>query len=497
MNILDKFLDRFRSGSQEPSQTVANWSREAASPAPLSYGVEAEAEIRKETALRAEHEPDLILHTKHGDLNLARPEDKQKFRRMVVALQRSTDALTRKDLGEWRRAWQLAINVDYPNRAPLYDIYRDVDADLHLSGCIEQRREFVLAKSFKIVGTDGKENTDARHYFDQEWFKDYCELALESIWWGHSLIELGETTTDSCGCISLSSVEIVPRKHVIPEYHRIVISVGDDWSTGIDYREKPYSDNYIEIGKPDSLGKYLKAAIQTIPKKHALAFWDNFAEIFGMPMRVARTTTRDKEEWNRLQSIMKNSGSNLSIITGMDTEVQFVESGKGDAFKVYDKRIDRANSELSKLAIGQTMTIEDGSSLSQSETHLKIFMNLVNSDARMLRDSVNNKLIPRLIRMGFPLEGCRFEYDEAIDYTPEQQVAYETMISDRFEVDPSYFAEKYNMPVGRRLSSMPRPDDPGDDGSGDDGPDGNNSADGKEGADGKNSGKKGQNAFFD
>ena len=214
-------------------------------------------------------------------------------------------------------------------------------------------------------------------------------------------------------------------------------------------------------------------------------------------MRVARTTTRDKEEWNRLQSIMKNSGSNLSIITGMDTEVQFVESGKGDAFNVYDKRIDRANSELSKLAIGQTMTIEDGSSLSQSETHLKIFMNLVNSDARMLRDSVNNKLIPRLIRMGFPLEGCRFEYDEAIDYTPEQQVAYETMISDRFEVDPSYFAEKYNMPVGRRLSSMPRPDDPGDDGSGDDGPDGNNSADGKEGADGKNSGKKGQNAFFD
>ena len=32
-----------------------------------------------------------------------------------------------------------------------------------------------------------------------------------------------------------------------------------------------------------------------------------------------------------------------------------MESGKGDAYNVYDKRIDRANSELSKLIIGQTI----------------------------------------------------------------------------------------------------------------------------------------------
>ena len=102
----------------------------------------------------------------------------------------------------------------------------------------------------------------------------------------------------------------------------------------------------------------------------------------------------------------------------METEVQFVESGKGDAFNVYDKRIDRANSELSKLTIGQTMTIEDGSSLSQSETHLQVFENLVESDRDMLRDIVNNQLIPRMIKHGFPLKGLRFEWDDAVDYTP-------------------------------------------------------------------------------
>ena len=134
----------------------------------------------------------------------------------------------------------------------------------------------------------------------------------------------------------------------------------------------------------------------------------------------------------------------------LETEIQFVESAKGDAFNVYDKRIDRANSEISKLIIGQTMTIEDGSSLSQSQTHLEVFENLIEDDADFLADIINTQLLPRMVRHGFPVASLRFEWDEAVDYTPEQQIAYETMIADRYDVDPEYFATKYGMPVGER-----------------------------------------------
>ena len=88
-----------------------------------------------------------------------------------------------------------------------------------------------------------------------------------------------------------------------------------------------------------------------------------------------------------------------------------MENAKTDAYNVYDKRVDRSNSELSKLIIGQTMTINHG----------------------------------------FPLQGYHFTWDESIDYTPEQQMEYEKMISDRYEVDGKYFADKYNMPVGERI----------------------------------------------
>ena len=103
------------------------------------------------------------------------------------------------------------------------------------------------------------------------------------------------------------------------------------------------------------------------------------------------------------------------------------------------------------------MTIEDGSSLSQSQTHLQVFQNLVEADADMLRDVINNQLIPRLIRLGFPLIGLRFDWDYSIDYSPEQQIQYETMIADRYEVDPQYFAEKYSMPVGERRNQSVMP----------------------------------------
>ena len=65
-----------------------------------------------------------------------RPSEARRIKDMSVRLQLLTEALTRKDLNDWRRAWQWAVNVDNPNRTRLLNIYTDVDADLHLTGCV-------------------------------------------------------------------------------------------------------------------------------------------------------------------------------------------------------------------------------------------------------------------------------------------------------------------------------------------------------------------------
>ena len=40
-----------------------------------------------------------------------------------------------------------------------------------------------------------------------------------------------------------------------------------------------------------------------------LAFWDTFGEIFGMPMRIARTTSRDQKEIDRLDKMLREAGN--------------------------------------------------------------------------------------------------------------------------------------------------------------------------------------------
>lgn len=409
------------------------------------------AKDRVEDAFRALLGKPQLWHTKFQDIELVGKNNRRQVESILAKLQRTTEALTKGDIQKWRRAWQLAISIESPNRQALYDIYRDTEIDAHLSGCIDQRRGFVMARSFKIEDKNGTPNSSLKHILQQEWFDEFCRLVLTTPYWGHSLIELGDLGTDGDGCLSYNGVQLIDRKYVIPEHHRVITDLGQDWTTGIDYHEPQWQGNLIEVGRPDDLGLFLKASLHCIPKKNVLAAWDVFSEIFGMPLRTATTSSRDQKEIDRISDMMERIGMAGYAVLPTGTDLQIVESAKSDAYNVYDKRVDRANSEISKLIIGQTMTIEDGSSLSQSQTHLKVFENLVESDAKLLANTVNNQLFPRMIQHGFPLQGYHFAWDESVNYTPEQQMEYEKMISDRYEVDGKYFADKYNIPVGNRI----------------------------------------------
>jgi hypothetical protein len=381
-----------------------------------------------------------------GNFNLASARDRKRIQSMTVELKLQADALTQKDMRSWRQAWQTAIDVENPRRGRLYDIYRDVEVDLHLGGCVDQRKGFVEKKSFKLVDREGKQNDTATQILEAAWFKDLVGYILDSRYWGHSLIQLGDIITVE-GEMRYTGVEVVNRKHVIQEYGVIIREQGDEWKTGIPYREGPMADWVIEAGKPRDLGLYLKAATQTIPKKNMLAYWDQFGEIFGMPIRIAKTSSRDPKDRAQIENMLSNMGAAPWGMFPTDTDIEIKETTRGDAFNIYDKRIDRANSELSKGILNQTMTIDNGSSLSQSEVHLEVFENVVEKDADLVRDIVNDQLLPRMVKHGFPVKGLHFEWDNSIDYTPEQQFEYEKMIADRYEVDPKYFIDKYGVPI--------------------------------------------------
>lgn len=381
----------------------------------------------------------------------------REARRIVADLMLQTDSLTKKDVATWRRAWQSAISVENPNRQMLYDIYADCMVDLHLLGAIGQRKGMVFKTAYRLVKADGSEDERASAIIQSEWFQTYCDLVLDARYWGHSLIQFGDVVKTADG-LGFADVELVPRKHVCPEHGVILRSQGDDWHSSPSYREGEYAEWCIEAGRPHDLGLLLGIAPQCISKKNMLAFWDMFGEIFGAPMRIAKATTTDDAERKKIASALERMGAAFWGLFPEGTEIEIKESSRGDAFQVYDKRVERCNSEISKGILNQTMTIDNGSSLSQSATHLEVFENVVKGDQRMLAFHVNGRLLPFLQRRGFPVGGLRFAWDDAETYTPEQQNSIERTVLERYEVDPKYFIEKYGLPVTGARQFQPMED---------------------------------------
>ena len=390
-------------------------------------------------------------------VELARRVSSKQGVKLTAQLQQQTDSLTKKDIADWRAAHQMAIDYESPDRCRLYDIYADCVLDAHLSGCIAQRKGKVLQKDFRLVDASGKEDAAATGLLQAGWFLDFLELCLDSIYWGPTLIQLGDIIRDG-GPVRFDGVELVPRKHVVPEYGVLVRNPGDDWRQGTPYRQGDIANWCVEVGKPRDLGLLLKCAPSCISKKNMLAYWDVFGEIFGMPMRIARVNGLDDAERARTEAALRDMGAAQYIVTSDGTEIEIKESSRGDAYNVYDKRVDRCNSELSKVVLNQTMTIDSGSSLSQSEVHLEIFERTTESDAIMCANVINGRLLPLMGLHGFPVEGCRFQWNNATSYSPAEQRENERLILEYYNIPPEYFTEKYGVTIDSPREAKTQPD---------------------------------------
>jgi hypothetical protein len=364
---------------------------------------------------------------------------------IIANLKQQSQQLTQKTIEKWRRANVYASNIENPKRYDLYAIYDDAMHDLHLKGSIRNRKLAVLGKPFKITDLNGETNQEVTILLKSRWFKKFMSLALDSRFYGHSLIELIDIDRDSK--LKFRTVNLVPRHHVCPEYGVLLREASDDPKKGIPYRGTPIMDTCIEVGDTHDLGELDSVAKEAISKKFILQFWDLFAEIFGMPLRVAKTTSRDPKDHTKIENMLEAMGAAAWGLFPEGTTLELKESKQGDAFEVYDKRIERANSEMSKAILGQTMTMDNGSSKSQAEVHENVADEVAEDDRDFIRDVVNDDLFPFLIKWGFPVKNLIFEWDDAREYTPEEMKEIEAMLLDYFDIDPEYFIEKYNVKI--------------------------------------------------
>lgn len=388
---------------------------------------------------------------------LADRQRKEHLQKVVIDLVEQTKFLTRHDIGKWRAAWQRAISVEYPSRVELNAVYRDIEIDNHLLAVIGQIKTEVLQKEFLIVDRDTNDQIEGLKKFldDAQWFIDFCGFVIDSQFHGYRLLQFGDTIEVN-GITRFTEVELVDPDHVIPDHQVFVKNSGDHYTNGINFTQPPYTSVCIGIGNKKNLGLYNAVAPQALAKKNVLAFWDKFAEIFGMPLRIGKTNSSNPKDRNEISEMLQKMGSAAWGMFPDGTEIEIKETTRGDAYEVYDKRIDRANSEMSKAIVHQTMTTDNGSSKSQSETHLTIQEKVIEYFAKILRIYINDKLIPFMIWNGFKgWEKAKIKFDDSVEYSVTDQLAIEKMLLEHYEIEPAHFIEKYNVPLGQKKKPQP------------------------------------------
>jgi len=357
-------------------------------------------------------------------------------------IQQYQTARLRADLGHWRMALANSENKAYPDRTELYRLYREAVLDSHLTSVTETRTLNILCSPFKIVSIKGQqEDEKLTRMLMTPWFFELMKEAMEAIYWGPRVVELGVPIDGE-----FSGLEVIQPEMVVPEWGLIRDRPGS--TTGIAYREGYEAQWLLQLGKSNELGLLHKAIPHVVWKKNSMQAWAEYCDRFALPVR---TVEMDLNEPDRVEveNMLRNMGrAAYAILPPGATNFQYHQP---QTFQqgVFAGMIDFPNAELSKLVLGQTMTTEDGSSRSQAEVHERVSEKYTKADKMYVRNLIMWELWDKLLLHGYPCAGFEFKWDETEQLTKKDQweIVAGIMQHSGYRVPAKYIVDTFGVEV--------------------------------------------------
>lgn len=374
-------------------------------------------------------------------LKLAAPRKSEN--NLVVDLQRVTQSMYRREIDDWRTARYARYSIESPRTYLLQQAYTDAMIDAHLTANIENRILRVTNKEFVIKNKNGDIDSDKTKLLGKQWFGQLIRYAVESIFYGYSLLWIKEYNEQ----LQNFSIQHIDRQHVIPERGIIVKSISDD--TGLPFADYPNNLIYLQLN--DSIGLLEKIVPLAILKRHSWANWDDFEQLFGIPIRVAKTQDPTAGHIAKLTGWLQRMGTSAYAVLPKSVDIEIKENNRADAYEVFLKKIEAVNTEISKLINGQTMTMDNGSSRSQSETHLQTQTEITNSDITKIENWFNESFIYTLRNYGLPFaDGDYLDIYEKQRVTASAKILIDkVLLENGYTLDKDYLQSTYDTVIDK------------------------------------------------
>jgi hypothetical protein len=351
------------------------------------------------------------------------------------------ESLYRKEVTDWQKARIMRYDPFNPITYPIQQLYKDSMLDNHLQGAIENRILRVTNKEAVLKDPEGVIDTKRSLFVQKRWFRHITRKAIESKFYGYSMCFINNFTAGS-----INKIIDIPRENVIPEKGLILKEAHNPSGEAIPYAAFPNFLIYIQL-LPEAVGILERVAPMTIYKRHSWASWDEFEQIFGVPIRIARTMINSEKHKNELQSWLETMGTASYGIFDKQVDIEIKENQKSDSFNVFLQKINVINREMSKGIVGQTMTMDDGSSQSQAEVHQQTYQEITDADIMDFQDWATDDFLPVMRNLGYDIpDGYYVELQEKAVIKPKDKIKIDAeLLRAGYNLKTKYIEDTYDV----------------------------------------------------
>lgn len=158
----------------------------------------------------------------------------------------------------------------------------------------------------------------------------------------------------------------------------------------------------LKSGLPIRNGLARLAAWAFLFKSYTLKDWMAFLEVYGMPLRVGRFGKGASIEDRRvLLQAVRDISTDAAAIIPKEMEIEFIEVGGASGNGLFSGKAEYLDKQISKGVLGQTMSTDDGSSLSQAQIHENVRHDIGKADARQSAVTMNRDFVRPFVDLNY------------------------------------------------------------------------------------------------
>ena len=370
-----------------------------------------------------------------------------------------------QDTLTWKDAQEEAERAYFPFRVKIQQMFIDTVQDGHVKACKERRTDLTLLRDWQIVDKNGVENELVKEILNKEWFMRFIKHSLDAIFYGYTLIELGDIKNNE-----FPELKVVKRWNVSPD--RFVISNVTYNPIGTNFTEDKYTNWYPyistenEIGtSPCGYGLLYEVGVYQIFLRHITGQNANFLEMFGQPIRIGRTNKIEESEKSQFEEALSQMGSNgWILLDAIDDTIELIESKSiGNSYQAFSNFEKRLQQNISKIILGHADALDSvpgklGSSQGDTSPVNQALEDKKTKDGIYITNIINNVLFPRLIALGFKIpKDVKFEYKNNGEIFENNNRLADLSIKIKqagLQIDADYFEQETGLILDKTINEI-------------------------------------------